>query len=121
MTAAKICCTLAIALLVPPSVHAQSRTNRPPLPTPLTAITPRTSGNDSLKNGSVFGAIVGAATAFAFGKSLCHAIREEGDPSCLRPALVLTAPGAAGGAAAGAGIDALLDGGRPVVRFTVRF
>ena len=62
---------------------------------------------DSLRNGAVIGALVGGIGTFAFGMYLCRAIREEGDPPCLKPALVLAGVGAGAGAAAGAGIDAL--------------
>jgi hypothetical protein len=75
---------------------------------------------DPLKNGALIGAIVGAVGTFGFGMYLCHAIREDGDPPCLRPALVLAAVGAGAGALTGAGIDALLVR-HPPFRLSVRF
>jgi hypothetical protein len=78
------------------------------------------SSRDSLRNGALIGAIIGAAATFGFGMYLCHAIREEGDPPCLGPALVLTAAGAGAGALAGMGIDATFTR-RPVVRLSLRF
>jgi hypothetical protein len=75
---------------------------------------------DTLKNGALIGAVVGALTTFAFGMYLCHAIGEEGDPPCLPPALLLAAAGAGAGALAGAGIDALRSP-QPMVRVAVRF
>lgn len=76
------------------------------------------SERDSIRNGAIIGAIVGAASTFAFGMYLCQAIGE--DEPCLRPVLVLAGVGAGAGALTGAGIDALFVR-RPIARVTVRF
>jgi hypothetical protein len=78
------------------------------------------SRSDSLTNGTAIGAVVGAAAAFGVGMYLCHAIREEGDPPCLKPVLALTGAGGAAGAVIGAGVDAMQMRG-PSVRFLLRF
>jgi hypothetical protein len=76
---------------------------------------------DSLKNGAIIGAVIGAAALGGFGAVLCNALQEPGDPSCWRGALTIGALGAGIGAAAGAGIDAMAarNTPRPVIR--VRF
>ena len=64
--------------------------------------------DDSLKNGAVIGAIVGAAVFGGFVTFLCNALQEPSDPSCLGSSLMGIGIGAGIGAAGGAGIDALL-------------
>jgi hypothetical protein len=86
----------------------------------VSALQQNTASRDTLKNGALVGAIVGAAATFAFGMYLCHAIREEGDPPCLKPALVLAAVGGGAGALVGAGIDALRLR-HPTLSVSVRF
>jgi hypothetical protein len=63
---------------------------------------------DSLKNGAVIGALVGAATLGGFGLFLCHALDDTGDPNCFPGLLPAAALGAGIGAGAGIAIDALL-------------
>jgi hypothetical protein len=65
------------------------------------------SPRDSVKNGAVIGAIVGGVIFGGFVTFLCNALQEPTDPSCLGSSLLGIAIGAGGGAAAGAGIDAL--------------
>jgi hypothetical protein len=76
---------------------------------------------DSIKNGTIIGAVVGAAALGGFGAWICHALHEPSDPPCLPDVLKIAAIGAGIGAAGGAGIDALLvrNTPRPIVR--VRF
>jgi hypothetical protein len=63
---------------------------------------------DSLKNGIIIGAIVGAVALGAFGAVLCNALQEPADPSCLPDTLRIAAVGAAIGAGAGLALDAAL-------------
>jgi hypothetical protein len=65
------------------------------------------TGRDSLRNGAILGAVLGAAGAAAFGAYLCNAVGEEGDPPCWKGVMVLGALGGGAGAAIGAGVDAL--------------
>ena len=62
---------------------------------------------DSVKNGAVIGAIIGAIALGGFVGFLCNALQEPSDPSCVPGTLLYTGVGAGIGAAAGAGIDAL--------------
>lgn len=79
-------------------------------------------GRDSLKNGAVIGAIVGAVALGGFGAAICNALREPSDPGCLAGTLRIAAAGAAIGAGAGVAVDAALThntGARVAVR--IRF
>ena len=69
---------------------------------------------DSVKNGAIIGAVVGAASLGGFGLFLCEALREPGNPPCWRGALAVAGIGAGIGAAAGAGIDALISQSAPM-------
>jgi hypothetical protein len=62
---------------------------------------------DSVKNGALIGAVIGAIALGGFVGWLCNALQEPSDPSCLPPSLLYTGVGAGIGAAAGAGVDAL--------------
>ena len=73
--------------------------------TPAVAV--QSSSRDSIKNGAIIGAVIGGIAMGAFTTYLCHALKEEGDPSCWRGVLTISALGAGAGAAAGAGLDAL--------------
>lgn len=68
----------------------------------------RGRSRDSLKNGTLIGAVVGAVTLGAFGAVLCNAQQEPGGPSCLPDTLRIAAVGAAIGAGAGLAVDAAL-------------
>ena len=63
---------------------------------------------DSVKNGAVIGALIGAAIMGGYVTFLCNALQEPGDPSCLGSALLGFGLGAGTGALGGAGIDALM-------------
>jgi hypothetical protein len=76
----------------------------------------RRDDRDSVKNGAIIGAIVGAAIFGGFVTFLCNALQEPSDPSCLGSSLMGTAIGAGGGALGGAGIDALMYRGGPTPR-----
>ena len=69
---------------------------------------PARQRDDSIKNGALIGAIVGGIALGGFVGWLCHMLQEPSDPSCVPPALLYTGVGAGIGAAAGAGIDALM-------------
>jgi hypothetical protein len=75
---------------------------------------------DSLRNGAVIGAVIGAASFGAFVASLCHVHRESGGPSCAPVALRFAAIGGAIGLGAGIAIDVALSAG-PTVRVTIAF
>ena len=68
----------------------------------------RGSSRDTLKNGAIIGAIVGAVGLGAFGAFICHLYQEEGGASCLPDTLRGTAIGAAIGTGAGVAVDAAL-------------
>jgi hypothetical protein len=63
---------------------------------------------DSVKNGALIGAVVGAAIFGGFVTFLCNALQEPSDPSCLGSSLMGIGIGAGAGALGGAGIDALM-------------
>jgi hypothetical protein len=66
----------------------------------------RGSSRDTLKNGAIIGAIVGAVGLGAFGAFICHLYQEEGGASCLPDTLRGAAIGAAIGTGAGVAVDA---------------
>ena len=68
---------------------------------------PRRS-RDSLKNGAVRGAIVGAVGLGALGALICRLYQEEGGASCLPDTLGVAAIGAAIGTGVGVAVDAAL-------------
>ena len=74
---------------------------------------------DSLANGTLIGAAIGAAALGVFGGLLCKASQEPTGPSCVGDTFRIAAIGAAIGAGAGVAIDAALtrQGG---VRVSVR-
>jgi hypothetical protein len=76
---------------------------------------------DSIKNGAIIGALVGAAALGGFGAWICHALHEPSDPPCLPDVLKVAAIGAGIGAAGGAGIDAMLARNTPRPLLRVRF
>jgi hypothetical protein len=62
---------------------------------------------DSVGNGAIIGAIVGAAVMGGFVMYLCNALKEPGDPPCWKSSGLAIGIGAGAGALGGAGIDAL--------------
>jgi hypothetical protein len=75
----------------------------------ITAEQPSSPGQrDSVKNGAIIGAVVGAAVMGGFVTFLCHALKEPGDPPCWKSSGLAIGIGAGAGALGGAGIDALL-------------
>jgi hypothetical protein len=65
------------------------------------------SPRDSVKNGAIIGAVIGAAVMGGFVTFLCHALKEPGDPPCWKSSGLAIGIGAGAGALGGAGIDAL--------------
>ena len=80
----------------------------------------RAASRDSLRNGAVVGAVIGAAALGAFAATLCHLHRESGGPSCLPDALRFAAIGGAIGLGAGVAIDLARNSG-PMVRLSIAF
>jgi hypothetical protein len=82
----------------------------------------RGSSRDTLKNGAILGAVVGAVGLGAFGAFICHLHQEEGGASCLADSVRVAAIGAAIGIGAGVAVDAALSRNAGVmVRIRVRF
>jgi hypothetical protein len=80
----------------------------------------RAAARDSLRNGALIGAVIGAAALGAFAATLCHVHRERDGASCVPDTIRFAAIGGAIGL--GAGI--VIDGARsssPMVRVTVAF
>jgi hypothetical protein len=73
---------------------------------PVTVAPP---GGDSLTNGAVTGAVIAGLTSAVVLGYLCHVFNETGDPICVKQVAWRSAVAAAGGAAVGAGIDAMMD------------
>lgn len=63
---------------------------------------------DSLKNGAMTGAIVGAVGLGGLAALICHLHQEEGGASCLPDTLGVAAIGAAIGTGVGVAVDAAL-------------
>jgi hypothetical protein len=84
--------------------------------TPATAATQTQGQRDSLKNGAIIGAIVGAAVMGTGVGMLCKALQEPTDPSCWGSAGIGALYGAGIGVAAGVGLDALFVKGQRTVQ-----
>jgi hypothetical protein len=67
-----------------------------------------TPSRDTLKNGAIIGAVVGAVSLGALGALICNLYQEEGGASCLPDTLRVAAIGATIGAGAGVAVDAAL-------------
>jgi hypothetical protein len=91
----------------------------PAMPAPSLAAT-QSGSKDPLKNGAVIGAVIGGIITGTGIGLLCHAFNDTDEPQCWKAALLWGGIGAGGGAAIGAGIDALFTR-RFAVRATVRF
>lgn len=79
------------------AMGAPARTGTPP-------------GGDSLRNGAIAGAITGGIALGGFVGLVCFAMDDtEGSGDCIAASALWTGIGAAGGAALGAGVDALFD------------
>lgn len=80
----------------------------------------RAASRDSVRNGAVIGALIGAAAFGTLAATLCHVYREPGGPSCVPDAIRFAAIGGAIGLGAGIAIDVARSPG-PMVRVTVAF
>jgi hypothetical protein len=76
---------------------------------------------DSLKNGAVIGALIGAASLGILGATLCYAYQEEGGASCVPNTLRFAAIGAGIGAGAGVVVDVARSHRAVTVRLAIRF
>jgi hypothetical protein len=94
-------------------VEELSRFGQPPRPR---------SSRDTVMNGALIGALIGAVGLGAFGAFICHLHQEEGGASCLRDTMRVGAIGAAIGMGAGVAVDAALTSNAGVtVRIRVDF
>jgi hypothetical protein len=80
----------------------------------------RAASSDSLWNGALIGAAIGAAALGTFAATLCYVHRERGGPSCVPDALRFTAIGGAIGLGTGIAID-VARSSSPMVRVTIAF
>jgi hypothetical protein len=81
----------------------------------------RRASRDSLGNGAIVGALIGAAAFGAFGAVLCHSFQEEDGPSCVPDTFRFAAIGGAIGTGAGLAIDAARSRRGVTVRFVISF
>lgn len=88
-------------LIVSKEAIAKALAEHPPAPAVQ-------ANRDSIANGLVIGAIIGAAAMGAVGGWFCYMLREPSDPPCWNSVARVGALGAVIGAGAGAGIDALM-------------
>jgi hypothetical protein len=100
-----------------PISHYVERVVVEPLPDNRALQQPR---GDSKKNGAIIGAVIGGIVSGAGIGLLCHAFNDTGEPQCWKAALLWGGIGAGGGAAIGAGIDALFTR-RTTFQASVRF
>jgi len=83
---------------------------------------PGGSSRDSLKNGAIIGAVVGAVALGTVGAVICNVYQEKDGPSCLPDTLRVAALGAAIGIGAGLVVDVAFTRQAGVaVRLGVRF
>ena len=76
---------------------------------------------DSLRNGAIIGAVIGAVAVGAVAATLCHAYQEKGGASCVPDALRFAAIGGAIGTGAGLAIDAARTDRGVTVRLAISF
>jgi hypothetical protein len=81
----------------------------------------RVGSGDSLRNGAILGAVIGAAAFGAFAATLCRAYRESGGASCVPDTVKFAAIGGAIGAGAGVAVDAARGQRGITVRLAIRF
>ena len=80
------------------------------------------SPRDTLRNGAIIGAVVGAAALGTVAAFYCHLYQEEGGPSCLSDTVRAAAIGAAIGTGVGLTLDAALTRDAGVaIRIGIRF
>ena len=81
----------------------------------------RVGSRDSLRNGAILGAVIGAAASGAFAATLCHAYQQKGGASCVPDTVRFAAIGAAIGTGAGLAIDAARTDRGATVRLAISF
>ena len=81
----------------------------------------KNGSGDSLTNGTLIGAIVGAVALGTVGAVICKAFQEPSDPSCVGDSLRVAAIGAGIGAGVGIAVDAARQSGGVRVRLSVKF
>ena len=94
------------ALVWPPLVDVQHRSLTTEALIGKDQLAQSGSSRDTLKNGAIIGAVVGAVALGTFGAFYCHLYQEEGGPSCRSDTLRAAAIGAAIGIGAGLALDA---------------
>jgi hypothetical protein len=82
---------------------------------------PRVGSRDSLRNGAIIGAVIGAVAFGAFAATLCHAYQDNGRASCVPDTLRFAAIGGAIDTGAGLAIDAARSHRGVTVRLAIRF
>jgi hypothetical protein len=80
----------------------------------------RAASSDSLRNGAVIGAAVGATVLAGLAATICHVQQERGGPSCVPDSLRFAAIGGAIGLGAGIAIDVAHSSG-PMIRLSIAF
>ena len=81
----------------------------------------RLRSRDSLRNGAIVGAVIGAVAFGAVAAALCRAYQEEGGASCVPDTLRFAAIGGAIGTGAGLAIDAARSYRSVTLRLAIRF
>ena len=94
------------ALVWPPLVDVQRRSLTTEALIGKAQLAQPGSSRDTLKNGAIIGAVVGAVALGTFGAFYCHLYQEEHGPSCRSDTLRAAAIGAAIGTGAGLALDA---------------
>jgi hypothetical protein len=112
----------ASARVSPPVVELERLSRSVEDSTGRAQLAQRGRSRDSLKNGTIIGAVVGAVALGAFAAVVCNAEQEPEGPSCLPDTLRVAAVGAAIGAGTGLVVDAALSRHAGVtMSFAVRF
>ena len=112
----RICCVAALILASATPALAQAPAPQPQkliisqraMAIGLEKAPPAAQSRDSLKNGAIIGAVIGAVALAAPGAWICHMLREPSDPPCWKSVVTVGAIGAGVGVVAGAGVDAML-------------
>jgi uncharacterized BrkB/YihY/UPF0761 family membrane protein len=81
----------------------------------------RVGSRDSLRNGAVIGAVIGAVGFGALAATLCNAYQEQNGASCVPDTLRFAAIGVAIGTGAGLAIDAARTDRGVTVRLAISF
>jgi hypothetical protein len=82
---------------------------------------PRVRSRDSLRNGAIIGAVIGAVAFGGLAATLCKAYQEKGGATCVPDTVRFAAIGGAIGTGAGLAIDAARSDRRVTVRLAISF